>query len=132
MRPVSNFNLVGAAQVGKSSLTGMRLLHRLEGRVPVWPVDPLPETGSAIVEIYTSIASQVAGSRKGTSKLRSYETLNDALVLLESLPVGGSGPIDDHSSDRSEEHTSELQSLMRISYAVFCLKKKKYNTTIQT
>src|SRR3546814_1866470 len=28
---------------------------------------------------------------------------------------------------RSEEHTSELQSLMRISYAVFCLKKKKYN-----
>src|SRR3546814_5238437 len=29
-------------------------------------------------------------------------------------------------TDRSEEHTSELQSLMRISYAVFCLKKKKY------
>src|SRR3546814_8845784 len=29
---------------------------------------------------------------------------------------------------RSEEHTSELQSLMRISYAVFCLKKKKYTT----
>src|SRR3546814_2283884 len=32
------------------------------------------------------------------------------------------------ASIRSEEHTSELQSLMRISYAVFCLKKKKYNT----
>src|SRR3546814_8823018 len=31
---------------------------------------------------------------------------------------------------RSEEHTSELQSLMRISYAVFCLKKKKYYKTI--
>src|SRR3546814_4227547 len=31
---------------------------------------------------------------------------------------------------RSEEHTSELQSLMRISYAVFCLKKKKLNTEI--
>src|SRR3546814_2406722 len=30
-----------------------------------------------------------------------------------------------HGVDRSEEHTSELQSLMRISYAVFCLKKKK-------
>src|SRR3546814_10576002 len=30
---------------------------------------------------------------------------------------------------RSEEHTSELQSLMRISYAVFCLKKKKQHTT---
>src|SRR3546814_3857021 len=31
--------------------------------------------------------------------------------------------------ERSEEHTSELQSLMRISYAVFCLKKKNSNTT---
>src|SRR3546814_6825323 len=33
---------------------------------------------------------------------------------------------------RSEEHTSELQSLMRISYAVFCLKKKKYITQLIT
>src|SRR3546814_4857728 len=33
---------------------------------------------------------------------------------------------------RSEEHTSELQSLMRISYAVFCLKKKKYYQNIAT
>src|SRR3546814_7443120 len=32
---------------------------------------------------------------------------------------------DEDAADRSEEHTSELQSLMRISYAVFCLKKKK-------
>src|SRR3546814_1221908 len=32
---------------------------------------------------------------------------------------------------RSEEHTSELQSLMRISYAVFCLKKKKYQQNLQ-
>src|SRR3546814_9074627 len=37
----------------------------------------------------------------------------------------GSKPIDaKHAAMRSEEHTSELQSLMRISYAVFCLKKK--------
>src|SRR3546814_2624031 len=34
---------------------------------------------------------------------------------------------DRHGTVRSEEHTSELQSLMRISYAVFCLKKKKQN-----
>src|SRR3546814_4120623 len=37
---------------------------------------------------------------------------------------GGSAPV--IPGMRSEEHTSELQSLMRISYAVFCLKKKKY------
>src|SRR3546814_975487 len=35
------------------------------------------------------------------------------------------GPADERHAARSEEHTSELQSLMRISYAVFCLKKKK-------
>src|SRR3546814_3156064 len=43
-----------------------------------------------------------------------------------------SEPFDPADTDawRSEEHTSELQSLMRISYAVFCLKKKKKNDTI--
>src|SRR3546814_10715053 len=39
-------------------------------------------------------------------------------------------PVLDRVSARSEEHTSELQSLMRISYAVFCLKKNKTNTDI--
>src|SRR3546814_9395697 len=34
-------------------------------------------------------------------------------------------------AQRSEEHTSELQSLMRISYAVFCLKKKKIHSSLQ-
>src|SRR3546814_8408646 len=45
--------------------------------------------------------------------------------LKSNLPVG-------QVILRSEEHTSELQSLMRISYAVFCLQKKKHNTNIQT
>src|SRR3546814_8194005 len=44
----------------------------------------------------------------------------DLAVIIDSTGTGG---------DRSEEHTSELQSLMRISYAVFCLKKKKKNST---
>src|SRR3546814_9521798 len=35
-----------------------------------------------------------------------------------------------HNDERSEEHTSELQSLMRNSYAVFCLKKQKKNTQL--
>src|SRR3546814_3479881 len=37
----------------------------------------------------------------------------------------------DRRFPRSEEHTSELQSLMRISYAVFCLKKKKYTISLE-
>src|SRR3546814_10774984 len=36
------------------------------------------------------------------------------------------------TANRSEEHTSELQSLMRISYAVFCLKKKTQNQSLRT
>src|SRR3546814_1346523 len=45
-------------------------------------------------------------------------------ALLEDLDVPG--------AVRSEEHTSELQSLMRISYAVFCLKKKKERNSKET
>ncbi len=97
--PYSNFNLVGAAQVGKSSLTGMRVLHRLGGQLPVWPIDPLPQSGSAIVEIYTSLAAIAAGRRAGQTKLRSYEDLNAALAALQSKPVPGSGAIADHASD---------------------------------
>src|SRR3546814_1138235 len=45
-------------------------------------------------------------------------------------PASKSPEIRDSHALRSEEHTSELQSLMRISYAVFCLKKKKTKTVI--
>jgi hypothetical protein len=98
-RPYSNLNLVGAAQVGKSSLTGMRLLHALDGRLPVWPIDPVPEQGSLIAEIYTTIAAMAAGRSPGRSKMRSYEELNEALANLGTPPVTGTGPIDDHASD---------------------------------
>ena len=98
-KPYSNFNLVGAAQVGKSSLTGMRMLNRLRGHLPVWPIDPLPSLGSVIVEIYTSLAAREAGRSAAKAKMRSYEDLNHALVTLGSPPVAGTGAIDDHSSD---------------------------------
>ncbi|TAD78289.1 MAG: hypothetical protein EAY70_07140 [Sphingomonadales bacterium] len=99
VRPVSNFNLVGAAQVGKSSLTGMRMLHRLKGQMPVWPIDPLPDTGSVVTEIYTSVAARLGGVTGAATKVRSYEALNDVLDVLGSAPVTSTGPIDDHSSD---------------------------------
>ena len=37
------------------------MLHRLAGRLPVWPIDPLPESGSVVVEIYTSVAARLGG-----------------------------------------------------------------------
>jgi len=98
-KPYSNFNLVGAAQVGKSSLTGMRVLHRLDGRLPVWPFDPLPPAGSVVVEIYTAIAAMAGGRTPGRSKMKRFAELNDALAAIDSPPVAGTGPIDDHSAD---------------------------------
>ncbi len=108
-RPVSNFNLVGAAQVGKSSLTGMRMLHQLRGDLPVWPMDPVPEKaqakgGSLLVEIYTGLASKEAASLRGgqngsRTKMLTYGDLNAALEALGSDPVRKYGEVDDHSSD---------------------------------
>lgn len=98
-KPYSNFNLVGAAQVGKSSLTGMRVLHRLRGHLPVWPVDPDPGHGSLVVEIYTSLAALESGRSAAKAKMRSFEDLNSALAGLGSPPVAGQGAIEDHSSD---------------------------------
>jgi len=117
-RPTSNFNLVGASQVGKASLTGMRVLHRLDGRIALWPFDPLPEHGSVAVEIYTTIAAIAAGRTAARSKLRSYAELDAALASIGSKAVRGRGPIDDHRSDallaaawlRSVAHRPEFWS----------------------
>ena len=98
-KPYSNFNLVGAAQVGKSSLSGMRVLHRLAGRLPVWPIDPLPPAGSVVVEIYTTIAALEAGRMASKSKMRTCAELNAALASLDCPAVSGTGPLDDHSAD---------------------------------
>ena len=98
-KPYSNFNLVGAAQVGKSSLTGMRVLHRLRGRVPVWPIDPLPASGPVVIEIYAALAAIAAGHSASRAKITDMDALNAALGALGSPPAAGSGPIDDHSAD---------------------------------
>jgi hypothetical protein len=99
VNPVSNFNLVGAAQVGKSSLTGMRLFLRLDPHLPIWPFDPLPGEGSVVVEIYTSIAATTAGLPRGRSKVRDAETLDRALGQLGSLPHRPLRQYDDHATD---------------------------------
>src|SRR3546814_10154182 len=50
---------------------------------------------------------------------------------LADVPIAVSAVTAETLANRSEEHTSELQSLMRISYAVFCLKKKKKQKDIK-
>src|SRR3546814_1995882 len=66
---------------------------------------------------------------------RMVEPKPGRLVLFPSTMWHGTVPFEEGERlsvafDRSEEHTSELQSLMRISYAVFCLKKKKTKATL--
>src|SRR3546814_5324431 len=53
-------------------------------------------------------------------------------AAAHELNVTGVAHASAFGENRSEEHTSELQSLMRISYAVFCLKKKKTNRAQRT
>lgn len=99
LNPCSCFNLVGAAQVGKSSLTGMRTLHRLRNLVPVWPFDPVPDHGPLIVEIYTTIAARAAMLPKGRSKMRDGAALDTALAQLGVGPHLALPRYSDHATD---------------------------------
>src|SRR3546814_5572922 len=89
---------------------------------------------------YAKVIAAAIGTAAGTWDTRfsmpsnaSYGT--SGMAITGTLNVSGNSTLSGTSNNvgtittgtRSEEHTSELQSLMRISYAVFCLKKKKLN-----
>jgi hypothetical protein len=96
-KTASAYDAIGAAQVAKASFSGMRLLHRVNGKVAIWPMDPLPDRGSAVVEIYTRIYLRRAGM-PGT-KLRSRADLNRALKGLGSPPARLRFEPNDHQTD---------------------------------
>ena len=77
----------------------MRVLHKLDGAVPIWPFDPLPEQGPVIVEIYTTVAARAANIRAGLSKIRDRETLDKALAALGSEPHVPLARYTDHATD---------------------------------
>src|SRR3546814_9967463 len=60
-------------------------------------------------------------------RIPAFEHEDAALAVGDMRRLDALEPLLECDQIRSEEHTSELQSLMRISYAVFCLKKKKAN-----
>src|SRR3546814_5565896 len=70
-------------------------------------------------------AKVVLSGRSRTHGEAAEKMLRDMGAQAKYVPV-------DIAQERSEEHTSELQSLMRISYAVFCLKKKKIQYTTKS
>src|SRR3546814_19391880 len=75
---------------------------------------------------YTTLFRSVASLMRPAKVLPTLMLLPDALDQLVQTTNQLACVIDEYGgfAGRSEEHTSELQSLMRISYAVFCLKKK--------
>jgi hypothetical protein len=96
-KTASAYDAIGAAQVAKASFSGMRFLHRLDGKVAIWPMDALPAHGSAVVEIYTRIYLRRAGM--SGAKLRSRSELNHALNALGSPPSHLRFEPSDHQTD---------------------------------
>src|SRR3546814_4126035 len=92
-------------------------------------VTRVPDKPGAVANIFGPLAAsginvdmiiQNVGREKGETDVTFTVPATDLLRSIDLLEAA-----------RSEEHTSELQSLMRISYAVFCLKKKTYKKTVQ-
>src|SRR3546814_9574984 len=108
-------------------MVAQRLCHiytqRADRRIPVDAnADRQPWLPTETVEVFGERSDRVriSGVRRA-ARACAPECIGIACLAGRDLAriVGGIG-----GNDRSEEHTSELQSLMRISYAVFCLKKK--------
>src|SRR3546814_4951253 len=90
-----------------------------DGRFPAARLVLWPETTGFSVP-------NIVPVEMGELSTENYNGLLEEFASLIAIPVAER--FGWQVSTRSEEHTSELQSLMRISYAVFCLKKKKKHT----
>jgi hypothetical protein len=106
----SAYDAIGAAQVAKASFSGMRLMHHLNGKVAIWPMNPLPDQASVVVEIYTRIYLRRAGMTG--VKLRSRTDLNRALKGLGSPPARLRFEPNDHQTDALVTAAGMRQLLM--------------------
>src|SRR3546814_2581251 len=102
----------------------MPVRQRRSARRRAMPVSwqPFPLPCDAMTTHYPTIADCIGNTPLVRLQRMPGKTSNTILVKLE-----GNNPAGSVKDRRSEEHTSELQSLMRISYAVFCLKKHTTN-----
>src|SRR3546814_5918293 len=82
-------------------------------------------TNHHVVDGANEVKVKLSDGREFTAKVVGSDEQSD--VALLKIPATGLPAL---RIGRSEEHTSELQSLMRISYAVFCLKKKNKSTNL--
>src|SRR3546814_9861763 len=112
---VSSDLVAGRSALVPNFASGSRPVVRLAGHDR-----PVQRFGICIGHHQQRARSRVGGDRLGQTTIVPANG-----QLLRRLQFSLVHPV------RSEEHTSELQSLMRISYAVFCLKKKRKNTSHQ-
>src|SRR3546814_8129876 len=112
----------------------LRLPPRSTRTDTLFPYTTLFRSGSAVV-----LMDRAALFVDGRYTVAARDQVDGDCYQIASVPHTGPGAwLAEHGRDgdrigyRSEEHTSELQSLMRISYAVFCLTKKKHISSLIT
>src|SRR3546814_7533638 len=86
-------------------------------------ISPTPSRRALLGAFAATSAAIVAAPATAETLRREFEAWDDEPIVLRRTKQGRSDSKFRYHN-RSEEHTSELQSLMRISYAVFCLNKK--------
>src|SRR3546814_6902244 len=106
----------------------------IEANAPLWGKEVYPKLSNALAagklkHDVPIVSAAFTGTSNNFAEVMRQNTAINAFMQARNSMSGGTGAaeIDTFAQTRSEEHTSELQSLMRISYAVFCLKKKKSN-----
>src|SRR3546814_6821183 len=80
--------------------------------------------GIAVGQLADDLPHRLGVYRRSPGDQAFAEGAHPMMILIQRLPARQSAPGYHLMHIRSEEHTSELQSLMRITYAVFCLNKK--------
>src|SRR3546814_9144668 len=109
----------GLARAGSGGVIASLLSHGIAS-------PPIAHAGNAEQQ-QRFVAPVLAGEKIAALAITEPGGGSDVANLKTRAVRDGDHYIVDGSKTRSEEHTSELQSLMRISYAVFCLKKKNTN-----
>src|SRR3546814_8988624 len=109
----------------------IRRTPRFTRTATLFPYTTLFRSPVALLSIVVVNARPAVGNRRAAKQHHSAP-LRDRGIGGEAQNIIAAGEDDRLAGGRSEEHTSELQSLMRISYAVFCLKKKTTTSIYHT
>src|SRR3546814_8221732 len=106
-------------QMGTTILVGQQMFARIlnKARHPLRSVGK-DRRGNVLVLTAAALPVMIGGAGLGVDVTQWYLWQRELQMSVDTAALAG-------AYSRSEEHTSELQSLMRNSYAVFCLKKKK-------